>query len=75
MYISSGVEHRFGKDTSLHYLYFNSLLQFNCKSDRQLDGPAVENTIIVPNFTTGGTVLQKWSPVKGVSQEPQWNLP
>ena len=30
----------------------------------QLDGPAVENRIIVPNFTTGGMVVQKVTNIK-----------
>ena len=43
----------------------SSLFDFNCNSElpsSQLESQVVENTIIVPNFTTGGVVAQKVSP-------------
>ena len=36
----------------------------------QMDGPAVEKIILVPNFITGGVVVQKVSSERGGSREP-----
>ena len=57
-FIPSLIRHGHGKDASS----YTFILDYKINSELILDGPAVQYTIIVPDFTTDGVVVQKVSP-------------